>query len=385
MKSMRLLSFFRRIAVALAGNLLVPIWIFAIAAPILYTFIGIYDAANYERDKPVMPSAGEYDRVVSALKEGLKNSPRTGHLMTEIDVYNTSIFSSRTVRITAIRVGVRVPVESSGSVLNSIQIANAKSEDFELSYENSWRFRLADFIFVSGAWVLTLYLLNWGGGALQSLILAIKVDHSNQSKATPTQDVDSGSISIALGAMSALERDVDYCRSSANRAQQQAAILVISGVAMALLGVVVFYFSLPPLSEIRNLEATERLQIALLASARPTLVLFFIEGVAWFLLRQYRIQSIDFKDLVERASSRTNVLASFHLADESQESGSKHQVISALLRTRSTTVLKSGESNAMLENEKIAASNPLWQTIDTLISKIPDANKNPNVGKRSDS
>ena len=361
-KNMKTISL-KRLGAAILGNLRVPIGAFAIVVPIAYTVIGAYSASRYNGEAVEIRANTEHTQTLEKLKESLQASPTTEALSTENEVFSTTIFSTRTIKITAYR-----PKPTA---------ADASSTDIAYKLENSSRFETAGFLFAAGAWLLGLYLMNWAVSAIRDIYSTVRTTTDDKNEihrsSQPNPDATDAAIPSVPPEIGALERDVEYCRVSATRSQQQASVLVVSGVAMALLGVVVFYYSLPPFADIRSLESSERLQMSLLASFRPALALLFIEGVAWFLLRQYRLQTIDFKDHIERASTRTDVLACVKIVDSTNDAQVRKDLIASLLRDKSTPPLKAGESTATLEIEKLAAANPPWQLAEALIKKIPDA------------
>lgn len=359
----------KRTLASVIGNLATPIWVAALVLPLSYTALGFYDTWRHIGDTPEISSKEDYERAINKLKTTLEQSSVQQSVSTEIDNYQTSIFTTRTVRITAYR--PKAPKDQ--FTLNTT----------EITVENSYRFESAGFIFAAGAWLLALYLLNWAVKAIKELttIWSEQRDESVQQIISPESspptlvELHDNSKDDPPTATKALLQDVAYSRQSATKAQLQAAILVVSGVSMALLGVVVFFFSLPTISELRSLEADERIQVSLIASIRPAATLFFIEAVAWFLLRQYRLVSIDFKEYLDRAAARTDALASVQLAESWGDPDIKRSVLTSLLSKSAIETLRDGETTVSLENEKIGAANPIWQLTESLVKKIPDASQ----------
>lgn len=345
-----------------------PIWALAIFFPIIYAYAG-FNEASQDVGKPLVPLNSEYDRTISKLKESLEASPTTDSLSAEIVVYPTSVFTAKTVVLTATR---HRPSDEAPGTASQIVV----------DPKNSYRFESASFVLAAGAWLLALYLLNWGVqvvGEMRATWNSSESDvagtSTNSKKASPTDSTQKPAATVREVASSrdALAEDILYSRLAATKAQQQASMLVVSGVAMALLGVIVFYYSLAPISEIRSLDAEERMQVALLAAFRPGAALFFIEGVAWFLLRQYRLVSLDFKGFLETTASRTNVLACIQLADKPDDTELRTRLVATLLSKGAGEPLKAGESTVALENERLASVNPLWELAGQLVKKIPDA------------
>lgn len=74
-----------------------------------------------------------------------------------------------------------------------------------------------------------------------------------------------------------------------NLLEKRADLMLILGLLVALIGLIVFYITIP------SLEKGDR-ELYLLKSIRPIFVLIFIEGISLYLLRQYRVAINDQKE-----------------------------------------------------------------------------------------
>ncbi|MDR5776300.1 MULTISPECIES: hypothetical protein [unclassified Caballeronia] len=90
--------------------------------------------------------------------------------------------------------------------------------------------------------------------------------------------------------------------STAQRFYGSSLYLLVSGVAMAFLGMVVFVYT------ITDPAKTGGAWEYAFAALRPFELLIFIEAIAWFLLRQYRSLTEDFKKLHRIYLRRSNYM-----------------------------------------------------------------------------
>jgi len=200
----------------------------------------------------------------------------------------------------------------------------------------------------------------------------------------------------------------EFARDRASNIYRRATYLLISGVLMAFIGIGVFYFSLT--EEITKLQglysdgliadlaqfvrsdqisdtnaeiiAKELGELALevekktnslnsivhyLQLLRAFGMLFFIEAVAWFLLRQYRQLADDHKWAFGQYLKRANYQAANSLTDNKPQR--QMALIASLLEEDHSGKLAAGETTEQLEGSKVVLQNPVFE----LVSKIIDS------------
>ena len=104
-----------------------------------------------------------------------------------------------------------------------------------------------------------------------------------------------------------LAEEVSGSLQTAESMQFRSNVLLIAGVAMAFIGVGIFYFTMPEPPGVRT-PATFKEEVSLywMVTARNAGVLFFMESIAWFLLRQYRSTLEDYKLFYRTYMGRVN-------------------------------------------------------------------------------
>ncbi|MBL0089756.1 MAG: hypothetical protein IPP44_24985 [Ideonella sp.] len=332
----------------LSGWLFSPILIVTVALPIAYVGIGAYESTRRLGEPLSVSQISQLKSESESLGDLLKANPGLNKATAEVPERETSVFSSRTNKITAF-------IEN-GAV--------------QVRYENSFRFDAASFVFALGLWSVALYLVWWSWRWVQSTIrfssLARRLAR-NQTRARRSGSLEKNDLRrVPSDEVEAIDQDVMFARNRADEVFNRSTVLLISGIAMAIIGVAVFYFSLP------SGEPGQSLTDLLIRAARPAAILFFLEAVAWFLLRQYRALSLDYKDYHDVASRRAGILASLQLARRLNTPELNLLALTALLEAKQEKTLQSGESTRELELEKLSAANPAVDVIQALIKKIPE-------------
>lgn len=175
-----------------------------------------------------------------------------------------------------------------------------------------------------------------------------------------------------------LEGDVRDARDRADDLYRRSSTLLWVGVSMALLGVAVFWVSLP-----RTLapDATHDLNYYFLNAIRPVGILVFIEGVAFFLLRQYRVLIEDYKSLHRLYLRRSNLAIAFEAADEFEDEHRRSTLmllIGAALTDDLSGRLKQGESTEHLEGIRAVEPNPVFGLVQEIVARFPGETEKRN-------
>ena len=142
-------------------------------------------------------------------------------------------------------------------------------------------------------------------------------------------------------------------------------LLLVAGLIMAFVGVLIFYFTIP--------QQNNDINSFLLSSIRPSLILIFIESIAWFLLRQYRLQIEDFKVFHKSYLKRTNYFISYKLLNkEKLDKELKTLLTTALLQEDLSGKLKQNESTEMIEASKHVEKNPIFDLAKEVLKNIKE-------------
>jgi tetratricopeptide (TPR) repeat protein len=115
------------------------------------------------------------------------------------------------------------------------------------------------------------------------------------------------------------------------------------------------------------LQTQRQSYTAILArSLRPFGMLIFVEGIAWFLLRQYRNLIEDYKSFVRIYLKRSNYLIAFRAAPTAQAGSPLADVIKGLLNEDLTGRLAKDETTEALEARKDREQGPILESIKEL-------------------
>ena len=132
---------------------------------------------------------------------------------------------------------------------------------------------------------------------------------------------------------------------------------------MAFIGIGVFWVSLP-----KDPVAPYSMLSYLPLTIRPVGMLFFVEAIAWFLLRQYRALIEDYKIFHKVYLRRANFLVALQISESKNVTKPELAVAAALLSDDLSTRLKRGETTEGLESVRQVDANPVFD----LFSKIID-------------
>jgi len=141
--------------------------------------------------------------------------------------------------------------------------------------------------------------------------------------------------------------------------------LLVGGVVMAFIGIVVFFALLPENSYINAFEffskdrefTSSDLTRQTFLAFKSTAVLIFIEAIAWFLLRQYRVTVEDYKSFYRLYLHRLNYFQVMMLLKEKPDQKMRNKLIESLLAQDLSGKLKTGESTETIEAVRLIEQN----------------------------
>lgn len=160
-----------------------------------------------------------------------------------------------------------------------------------------------------------------------------------------------------------IERIVSKAEIKSRQVQNGSNLMLVSGLVMAFIGVVVFYFTLPS-----NISTTTDLMKIMTLSVRPTLILVFIEAVSWYLLKQHKVLLDDYKYYHSIYNKKVGYLAAYKLVTESQLSDEKlKSLIPVMILSEE---IKKSESNKKDDVLVETSSGLLTSLFDKLMTKL---------------
>ncbi|BFP39510.1 hypothetical protein FGF1_03550 [Flavobacteriaceae bacterium GF1] len=143
-------------------------------------------------------------------------------------------------------------------------------------------------------------------------------------------------------------------------------LMLVSGILMSVVGIIVFAFFLPDPENF----TVDQFEKYLMYSIRPTMMLIFIESVAFYLLKQYRILIEDYKYFNNIYLDRLNNAEAYILQNE--DKNKKHSdLIAKLLKSETNRKLVSGESTEHIETMKNSMEhNDPMKVLESMYAKI---------------
>lgn len=160
-----------------------------------------------------------------------------------------------------------------------------------------------------------------------------------------------------------IEEDVYKLFARSKQLYSRSTLMLILGVLVAVIGIVVFYIALPEYS-VKDVNSY------LAQSIRPALVLLFIQSIAWFLLRQYRILIEDYKYFHKQYEKRSNYLACYDMYSAEDINDAKMYLSYVLLNEDFTGKLNENEKTEFNENVKMVDENPMFVLFRDIVNKV---------------
>ncbi len=124
-------------------------------------------------------------------------------------------------------------------------------------------------------------------------------------------------------------------------------LMLILGLLMAILGILVFYFTLPEFKGVTN--SVNYLSLTI----RPTLILLFIQSIAFYLLKQYRSLINDYKYFHEEYTNKSQTFITYQLMQNENISEVEMKLIDKLLSTKKEKTQKEDDEIEKIPQEKI--------------------------------
>jgi hypothetical protein len=202
--------------------------------------------------------------------------------------------------------------------------------------------------------------------AIGSVIVAIvgvrSICKPSAAKALTLSSVSTTSTTLTGPSLAEEYLSIDVQRAFATSEQlfSRSTLLLVGGVVMAFVGVGVFFISpffsgSPPASIHSMVDLLSSQQ--LLFAFRSFAVLFFIEAIAWFLLRQYRALIEDYKSFYRHYMRRANYLAAVKISTQKGDKQFFNRIVDTFLAEDLTGRLKKDETTENLEGQRLIDPN----------------------------
>ncbi|HEX2095021.1 MAG TPA: hypothetical protein VHG28_21660 [Longimicrobiaceae bacterium] len=166
--------------------------------------------------------------------------------------------------------------------------------------------------------------------------------------------------------------DVRNALRRANDLDRYSKYLLVAGLAVAVFGPILFSMYAPlPMPEDTTVLYLGKL-------FRPLGILLFIEGIAWFLLRQYRALSEDYKYYYRSYLKRSNYLVALRLIGESDDEAAralKTLLLTALAHDESPEGRSPGDTAAAIEAARAVEAPPLNALVRAIVERLPGPEK----------
>lgn len=162
--------------------------------------------------------------------------------------------------------------------------------------------------------------------------------------------------------------------------------LLGSGVAMAFIGMAVFILTIPSREVVlQDLQSPEiDWKVYLIVTIRPLGVLVFMEAIAWFLLRQYRSTTEDFKTFHRIYLRRSNYFSAFKALADLDPKERAATLGGALLAEDLSGRLTDGQSTEGIESMKIDEANPVFDALSNLTAHFAPHKHSAEGGKKTE-
>lgn len=136
-------------------------------------------------------------------------------------------------------------------------------------------------------------------------------------------------------------------------------LMLIMGLLVAIGGVVIFYLSLPPFD-------TDNITKSYIALAiRPTLILIFIQGIAFYLLRQHRLLINDYKYFYEDRSKKSRYFSIHNLIQNENLNENELKLIEVLLNEK-----VEGNEDLSVSKDDVIDRNSILEGFKKMMEKI---------------
>ena len=176
-----------------------------------------------------------------------------------------------------------------------------------------------------------------------------------------------------------LSEQVRTAAGIANALYDRSTLLISGGIIMAFVGVGVFYVTIPDTKGVSSL--TEYLPRVV----RPTGILIFVEAIAWFLLRQYRVQIEDYKTFYRIYLRRANLLIALKTISSAPKDRAQVALAAAFLQDDQSGHLRKNETTETLAALSASDPNPVFDLFRDLVAQVrPSKRLNAKQDSRSE-
>ena len=268
--------------------------------------------------------------AISSLRP-LLQPPTAGYLMFRDEAIRSAVAAGMQTNLDSVNVNVTELVRA------TIQIRRTHSGALDprvLQLPVATALRWDNVVLVSGAIVFALFLFSaFTKTAMQDFDLGVgnsSASFSDMAEVfTPTTPPQAGTtLNSDRSADSLLLGDVDRAVRLSNALYSRSTLLLVGGIVMSFVGIGVFWAALPSVP----VTTTEPALLAYaLQAIRPLAMLFFVEAIAWFLLRQYRALMEDYKVFHRVYLRRSDLLVAFRIATSREPGPAELSLAAALI------------------------------------------------------
>lgn len=119
--------------------------------------------------------------------------------------------------------------------------------------------------------------------------------------------------------------DVEKAEKKSNELYNRSTLMLVLGLLVAVVGILVFYFTLPEFKAINSSSQYFALTI------RPTFVLIFIQSISYYLLRQYRSLISDYKYFYKEFLQKSKIFLAYQLIQNKSMDEMEKKLVDKLL------------------------------------------------------
>jgi hypothetical protein len=265
-------------------------------------------------------------------------------------------------------------------VADLVVIARGTEKNFylERTIERSVVKRIRyDNLILYGGIAVVLFLATWTFTRPRA---SVPNAASNVSLGIPAQAVKRPTerTRYAITAEAFLSDQVQTAAAIANALYDRSTLLIVGGIVMAFVGVGVFYATVPEMHDVASLTAY------LARVVRPTGILIFVEAIAWFLLRQYRVQIEDYKSFYRIYLRRANLLIALKTIASARSDPAQVALAAAFLQDDQSGRLSKSETTESLAALATVEPNPVFDLFKDLVTQItPSKGRNKKAPEAS--
>ena len=157
-----------------------------------------------------------------------------------------------------------------------------------------------------------------------------------------------------------LYQDVTKAEKKSSELYTRSTLMLILGLFVAIAGIIIFYITLPDFSDIKDRSNYIALAI------RPALVLFFIQSISFYLLKQYRTLINDYKYFHDEYLKKSRIFTAYQLLQDENVSNNKLKIIDTLLNLSVEENSKSSNNEDTLENP----NDKILEIIKSALDKV---------------